>query len=99
MPDAERCPTCDRPLKTHDGPSGPPRKRLTISIPPGEEGVLEDLLIQFVERFKPKWEGDEPMPNVGDRHWKYIALHHGLYALVTAPDELADRLMPSEIGG
>jgi hypothetical protein len=94
----ERCPTCDRPLKTHDGPSGPPRKRFTVSIPPGEEGVLEDLLVQFVERFKPLWEMDDPMPGVGDRHWKYVALHYGLYCLVTADGDTAQRLMPAEIG-
>lgn len=98
MAAAERCPTCDRPISTHEGPSGPPRKRLTISIPPGEEGVLEDLMIQFVEKFRPAWEMDEPMPNVGERHWKYISLHYALYSLVTAPPELSAQLMPSEIG-
>ena len=97
---SERCPTCNRPLKTHEGPTGQPRKRLSIAIPPGEEGVLDDLLIQFVERFKPRWAGaDEPMPEIGERHWKYIALHHGLYTLVTASEEVAAQLLPSEIGG
>jgi len=96
----ERCPTCNQKIKhEHEGETGPARKRLTVSIPPGEEGVLEDLLIQFVERFKPRWEGDEPMPGVGERHWKYIGLHHALYSLVTAPEDVASRLLPSEIGG
>lgn len=100
MPPTETCPTCNRPIKPdHEGPTGPPRKRLSISIPPGEEGVLEDLLVQFVERFKPKWGDGGDFPDIGERHWKYMALHHGLYALVTAPDEVADRLLPSEIGG
>lgn len=104
MGDRERCPTCNRPIpaekETHEGPTGPPRKRMNIAIPPGEEGVLEDLLIQFVERFKPRWAGQEDdMPEIGQRHWKYIALHHGLYSLVTAPDEVADLLLPAEIGG
>jgi hypothetical protein len=70
-----------------------------VSIPPGEEGVLEDLLIQFVERFKPRWAGQgQDIPEIGQRHWKYIALSHGLYALVTAPEDVAARLLPSEIG-
>jgi hypothetical protein len=97
--DVERCPACNQKIKhEHEGETGPPRQRLTVSIPPGEEGVLEDLLIQFVERFKPRWEGGDPMPGVGERHWKYISLHHALYALVTASDDVADRLLPSEIG-
>ena len=97
---AEQCPSCGQTIKEpHEGPTRKPRKKFVVSIPEGEEGVIDDLMIQFVERFQPKWEGEHEMLPVGARHWKYMALHHLLYAAVTAPDEVADRLLPSEIGG
>jgi len=104
---AAECPSCGQKIKetaTTDESTRPKRAKLVISVPLGEEGVLDDLLIQFVERFKPMWDaplegsGSE-LPQVGDRHWKYMALHHGLYALLTADEDTAARLLPSEIGG
>lgn len=93
------CPTCKRPVKPeHEGPAGPPRKRFSVSVPPGEDGVLDDLMIQFVERFQPAWAAGVEMPPIGARHWKYIALHHLLYSVVTASPEVAAGLLPAEVG-
>jgi hypothetical protein len=97
----ERCPTCNQKIKhEHEGPTGPKRSRFTVAEPPGEEGVLEDLLIQFVERLKPTWDGDGyGAISVGDRTWKYRGSHAGFYAMATAPQDSFDRLFAMETGG
>lgn len=93
----EKCPACGRKLPhEHEGPVPPRRERITISVPKGEEGVVDELLIQLVERYKDAW-GD--MPGVGERHWKYVAIHHALYSLVTASNQALELLLPSEEGG
>ncbi len=97
----DRCPTCNRTLPgEHDGSagSGPARSRWCVSEPPGEGGILEDLFIQFYERFQPRWEADHDMPTLGGRGYKYRGLHHLLYAVTTAPEDVIDRLFPSETG-
>lgn len=101
MAEPERCPTCNQKIKhEHEGPSRAPRQKFTISIPPGEEGVLDDLFIQFVERLQPVWDGDgHGAISVGSRTWKYRGANAGLYALVTAPQDVFERLFAMEEGG
>jgi hypothetical protein len=92
------CSGCNRPLrKVVQASPGRKRSRVIVYEPPGEEGELEDLLAQLVERYKRVWP--DTLSEVGERHWRYKALHFGLHALVTAPSDVADRLMPTEVGG
>lgn len=67
-----------------------------IYEPVGEEGELEDLLTQLVERYQQIWPDE--LSEVGSRHWRYKALHFGLYSLLTAPEDVISRLLPSETG-
>lgn len=67
-----------------------------IYEPHGEEGELDDLLEQMVEKYKSVWPDE--LSEVGSRHWRYKALHFALYSLVTASPDVASRLLPSEYG-
>jgi hypothetical protein len=92
--DAEgRCINCKRPLPKEkpDGPVGPKRERMVLSVPPGEEGVLEDLLIQLVDKYKAVWP--DQLGEVGDDFWRYKAVHFAAYSALTTD------LVPAEEGG
>ena len=91
------CSGCERPVHTvAQGPSRPKRSKVVIYEPVGEEGELEDLLTQLVERYQTIWP--DILSEVGVRHWRYKALHFALYSLLTASPDVAARLLPSEKG-
>lgn len=86
------CEGCNRPVPEVKSTEPVARRtRITITEPAGEEGVLEDLLIQLVEKYRAVWP-DELAP-VGADHWKYRAVHFAAYAALTAD------LVPRETGG
>lgn len=91
------CSGCNRPVHTvAQGSARPKRSKVVVYEPHGEEGVLEDLLDQLVARYQKAWP--DLLSEAGSRHWRYKSLAFALYALVTAPDEVAKRLLPSETG-
>lgn len=88
------CPTCDRKVPhTHDKPPGPKRTRFSVAVPPGEEGILDELLVQLVEKMKGRWPDGGTM-ELGDQGWRYRAVHYAITMVV-----MDDRLLPSEVGG
>lgn len=92
------CPTCGRKVpEVHDKPPGQKQTRFTVAEPIGESGLLDELLIQLVEIYKPHWPDD--LGDIGDRGWRYRALSYGLHSLVNAPPDVMARLLPSETGG
>jgi len=91
---AEKCESCGRVLpkaKPEDDP-GPKRKIFSVSVPRGEEGILEELCEQVVEKYK-AGAGEHLLP-VGEKMWKYYAVHYALYQAAVAPGPLV-----SEEGG
>jgi len=99
--DVEKCPTCKRPLpkERSDAPIKR-RSRLTLTPPPGEEGILEDLLIQLVEKYEEAWPEDAAamregigLVDVGQPFWMYRAMHFAAYAALTQD------IVPVEAGG
>lgn len=91
------CSGCNRPVHTVvQGPSRPKRSKVVVYEPAGEEGELEGLLDQLVERYQRVWPDE--LSEVGSRHWRYKALHFALYSLLTAPEEVVSRLLPTETG-
>lgn len=98
VPPGEECPTCNRKMPhVHNKEPGPKQARFTVLEPPGEGGTLDELLVQLVERYQEVWPED--LGRLGDKGWRYRALHFGLYTLVTAPASVAQKLLPSEEGG
>ena len=79
------------------GSSRPKRSKVVIYEPHGEDGTLDELLEQLVEKYQSIWPDE--LSEVGSRHWRYKALHFAIYSLVTAPPDVAARLLPSEQGG
>lgn len=89
------CPTCGRKVPhVHDEPPTKRQERFTVLVPPGEEGVLEELLVLWMEKVKANWPED-PGFELGEKGWRYRALHFGMTQIV----QNADRLVPSEVGG
>lgn len=88
----EKCDSCGRPLPNEesDAPTGPKKQRVNLVVPIGEEGVLEDLLEQLVEKYQSVWPDD--LGPVGAAGWKYRAVSFAAYAALTA------NLEPSEVG-
>lgn len=78
------------------GPSRPKRSKVVIYEPHGEEGELDMLLEQLVNMYKEIWPDE--LSEVGEKFWRYKALHFALYSLTTAPPDVAARLLPSERG-
>lgn len=96
----EICEACRRPLP-RVAPDSPVAKRSRFSVaePRGEEGTLEDLAIQLVERYGDAWPEDLAeqrrgvgLVQVGAPGWRYRALHFAMYAALTLNIE------PSEEG-
>jgi hypothetical protein len=87
-----RCVNCHRPVPKvqPDAPTGPKRERLALTVPPGEEGVLEEMLIGLVDRYKEHWP-DELGP-VGADFWRYKAVCFAAYMVLT------HNLVPAEEG-
>lgn len=96
MPDpvfpGENCPSCGRKVPT-DKPPTQRQQRFAVTVPVGEEGVLDELLIQWTERVQARWP--EEVGELGSTGWRYRALHFGLVTLATGPDSI----LPSEVGG
>jgi hypothetical protein len=99
---AERCPTCNRviPQEKSDSPTGKKRDRITITVPIGEEGVLDELMIQVVEKYAEAWPDDARAARdnvglelVGEGSWRFRVLHFALYAVLQVPG-----LAPVETG-
>lgn len=95
------CPACHRkvPKQASDEAAGRTRDRISVSVPVGEEGVLDDLMIQLVEKYAEEWPEDAAAARegvglvlVGERAWKYRALHFAVYAALTLD------IKPSEVG-
>jgi hypothetical protein len=91
----EDCPACHRkiPKERSDEQTGPRRERFSVSVPPGEEGVLDELLIALVEKHQEAWPADARsmrqglgLELVGAQGWKYRGLHFALYAALTVPE-------------
>lgn len=88
----EECPACTRlvPKEKIDSASGPVRDRISVAVPKGEEGVLDDLMIQVVEKYREAWPEDARSARdgvglvlVGEKSWKFRVLHYALYAALT----------------
>lgn len=96
VPGAE-CPACHRKVPVvHDKPPTARQTRLSVAVPVGEEGVLDELLVQWTERVQEVWPED--LGELGDKGWRYRALHYALYALATCPPEVLAQLLPAEEG-
>jgi hypothetical protein len=98
----ETCAVCERPFpkQKSDDATGPRREVLSISIPKGEEGELEQMLIQLVDKYQEQWPRDYAamrqsvgLEVVGGRSWKYYAVHFSVYACLNVPG-----LAPTEEG-
>lgn len=98
----EECPACHRrvPQKAADDSTGPTRDRITITVPSGEEGVLDELMIKLVEKYADAWPEDARAARdgvglrlVGEKSWRYRALHFAVYACLMVPG-----LEPTEEG-
>lgn len=96
------CPGCGRdvPKEKSDAVAGPRGEQISIGVPPGEEGVLESLMIAVVDKYQEEWPLDHrAMRNglglevVGGRRWKYYVAHYSLYATLNVPG-----LSPTELG-
>ena len=90
----ETCYGCGRkvPEKKSDDRPGPTRSVVSIHEPAGEEGTLEMLMINLVEKFREQFplEHDEMKRTVGlevigGTSWKYHAVHFALYACLMVP--------------
>lgn len=101
MADAEKCPTCKRPLPKERSDAPVKRRvRITLTPPPGEEGVLEDLLIQLVEKYEEAFPEDAAamhegvgIGGIGSPFWMWRAIHFSAYSALTQD------IMPKEVGG
>lgn len=73
------CPTCERKVPhVHDKSPGPKQSRFSVAVPPGEEGVLEEMLVACHERIEPIWPS---LGGLGDRGWRYRDLALILHAV------------------
>lgn len=89
------CPECHRPLPREKPDDPPARSVFAVSEPPGEHGVLVDLLEQAHDRLQAS--GCELTP-VGEKKWKYGVLAYLLYAVATAPADVVAQLAAREEG-
>lgn len=89
------CPECGRkiPKKRADSERGPARARLNVRVPLGEEGVIEQLAIQMVEKYQEAWPMDYAAARdgmglevVGSSGWLYRAIVFALYATLMVPE-------------
>lgn len=90
----EECFGCHRtvPKLKSDDNVGSRREVLSLSIPKGEEGVLESMLIALVDKHREQWPRDHAemrqglgLEVVGGRSWKYYAVSFAVYAALTVP--------------
>lgn len=94
----QECPACHRKVpKVHDKPPTKRQTRFSVAEPVGEEGLLDEMLVQWQEAVQARWP--EEVGELGAAGWRYRALHFGLYALTTASPEVLDQMLPSEVGG
>ena len=88
----EECFGCHRkvPQLASDENTGPRREVMSLSIPKGEEGVLESMLVALVDKYQEQWPRDYAemragigLEVVGGRSWKYYAIVFSVYACLT----------------
>lgn len=98
----QECYGCHRTVPTarSDDKPGPAREVLSLHVPKGEEGILENMLIDLVDKYREQWPRDYAamrqglgLEVVGGRSWKYYAVHFSVYAALTVPG-----LAPTEEG-
>lgn len=96
------CPACSRlvPREPADAATRHAREIMSVSTPRGEEGVLDGMLMQLVEKYADAWPEDARAARanvglalVGERSWRYRALHFAVYAALNVPG-----LEPTEEG-
>lgn len=90
----EECPSCHRkvPVKKPDDKTGPRRSVIHVNEPKGQEGTLEDLMIQVVDKYKEQWPREYAdmragigLDVVGALNWRFHVLHFALYAVLMVP--------------
>lgn len=101
------CPACHRPIPKirADSLTGPRRQVLSIAIPAGEEGTLDELLIAVVDKYREQWPREYAamrnnigLEQVGGRAWKYHVIHFALYATLMVPGlDPAEEGSPDEL--
>jgi hypothetical protein len=88
------CDFCARtfPKVRADAPHGSARDILQVSVPKGHEGVIDQMLIELVDKYQQQWpreyaamRNEVGLEVVGGRSWKYHALHFATYAALTVP--------------
>lgn len=88
------CPACHRtvPKEKADAPTSPARQRVTFTVPPGEEGLIEQLEILVVEKYGEQWPSDlramrdgVGLDVIGSSNWRYRVHHFALYATLNVP--------------
>lgn len=90
----EECPSCHRkvPTKKKDDKPGARRSVVHIHEPKGEEGTLESLMIQVIDKYQEAWPREFAdardgigLDVVGATSWKYFVVHFALYAILMVP--------------
>ncbi len=90
----DECERCHRPVPKvrSDAQAGPRRETISISVPKGEEGVLEGLWIDVIDKYREQWpreyaamRADVGLELVGGRSWKYHTAHFCAYAVLMVP--------------
>jgi hypothetical protein len=96
------CHYCARkfPRVRADAPTGGQREVLSVAVPRGQEGVLDQLLIGLVDKYQEQWpreyaamRNEVGLEVIGGRSWRYHAIHFAAYAALTV-----DGLEPVEEG-
>jgi hypothetical protein len=91
----EECVVCHRlaPREAKDAKRGPRREVLQLSVPRGEEGVLENMWIAIVDKYHQQFprQNAQMMRNiglevVGGTGWKYHVAHFSAYATLMVPE-------------
>lgn len=90
----EECFGCHRtvPKIRADDATGSRREVVSLSIPKGQEGVLEQMLIDIIDKYQEQWPREYAamrqevgLEVVGGRSWKYHAVHFAVYAALMVP--------------
>lgn len=90
----DECPACGRtvPKVSSSSQSGPKRQRVSFTVPPGEEGLIEELEILVVEKYGEQWPSDlramrdgVGLEVIGSSSWRYRVHHFSLYATLNVP--------------
>lgn len=90
------CPACHRTVpkeKADSAPATGKRQRVTFTVPPGEEGLIEELEILVVEKHGQAWPSDlramrdgVGLDVIGSSNWRFRVHHFALYATLNVPE-------------